>query len=184
MDIAREILEDAITLLAAKLPRKLTRTGLVKLLYLVDLRSWERRGRPLTQLRWIWHNYGPYAAEITEAVADLEGNNELHVEAVRNAYGSIVYRIHSGPKASLYGVLSDEDKQLIADVVTEFGTYTPSTLTMLTYQTVPIDNARMRFAPLDFSMYALDDTRPAPFIPDVSKPPSPKMDQSWIPSDA
>ena len=138
---ARAILEDTITLLAASLPRKLTRTGLVKLLYLVDLRSWERRCRPLTYLGWIWHNYGPYASEITEAVGDLEGNNELQVEAVRNAYGSIVYRIHSGEKASLCGILSDEDKRLIDDVVKEFGTYTPSMLTMLTYQTAPIETA-------------------------------------------
>src|SRR5947209_16008599 len=126
MQNARAILEDTITILAAGLPRRLTRTGLVKLLYLIDLRSWERRGRPLTELRWIWHNYGPYSPEITEAVGDLEGNNELRVEATLNGYGSTVYRIHSGPKASLYGVLSDEDERLIQDVVKEFGTHSPS----------------------------------------------------------
>jgi uncharacterized protein YwgA len=183
MGNAREILEDTITLLAAQVPRRLTRTGLVKLLYLVDLRSWERRGRSLTKVQWIWHNYGPYSAEITETVGDLEGNDELQVEAVRNAQGSIVYRIRSGPKASLYGILTDEDKLLIDSVLKEFGTYTPTTLTTLTYQTPPIENAQTRFEPLDFSLYASNDSRPDAFVPDATKPPSPKMDQSWTPTD-
>jgi hypothetical protein len=36
-------------------PSKLTRTSLVKLLYFVNLRNWERSGEPLTNVKWRWH---------------------------------------------------------------------------------------------------------------------------------
>lgn len=164
------VLEDVVTLLAIHCPRPLTRTSLVKLLYFVDLRSWERRGHPLTDLHWIWHHYGPYTREITPVVAELESNDELTVEEALNTHGSVIYRIQPGPRIGLYGVLSEDDRVIVDDVVNEFGAATPSLLTELSYQTEPIERAQARGDSLDFSIYTAAEEQVRPFVPDRTRP--------------
>lgn len=179
MSTTSAVLEDTVTLLVSKYRRQLTRTGLMKLLYFVDLRSWERRGQGLTGLHWIWHYYGPYTKEVTEIVADLEGHEELNVKAVLKSGGDVIYRIHSGPNAGLYGALSEEERVIIEDVLQTFGHFTPNVLTELSYHTEPLIRAEARGDSLDFSMYASDGSQPAPFTPDPGLPRSPKMDPRW-----
>ena len=43
----------------------LTKTKLVKLLYLIDLIFYRRFRSTLTQVRWFYHLYGPYSYERT-----------------------------------------------------------------------------------------------------------------------
>jgi uncharacterized phage-associated protein len=181
MDEPRRRIEDAITVLVAGSPAGLTRTSLVKLLYFVDLRGWERLGRPVTALRWTWHHYGPYADEIFDVVGELEVADEVTVSMSANYFGSPEYRIASGRAAGLYRALSGDDEAIIADVLRQFGSLSPSMLTRYSYQTPPIIEAQQRGEELEFSMYASVD-KPPDFVPDPSAAASPKMDSSWMKS--
>ena len=63
----------------------LSKTALVKLVYLVDVEYWRRCGRPVTGLEWRFHHYGPYAAELDR---EIDGNPLFLVHGSRKTgYG-------------------------------------------------------------------------------------------------
>lgn len=47
----------------------LTRTPLIKLLYLIDVEYYRATGHELTGIDWIFYKYGPYAFELEEALS-------------------------------------------------------------------------------------------------------------------
>jgi uncharacterized phage-associated protein len=53
--------------------RPLTRTKLVKLIYLCDLDAVENFNRPLTSVQWKSYYYGPYSSDVVEAADALDG---------------------------------------------------------------------------------------------------------------
>ena len=48
----------------------LSKTALVKLVYLVDVEYWRRYGKSVSGLEWRFHHYGPYAAELDREIDD------------------------------------------------------------------------------------------------------------------
>jgi hypothetical protein len=168
--------EDTITYLLEKTRRPLTRTALVKLLYFADLRSYERRGKAITGLRWIWHNFGPFSSEVYDVLGSLEFADEATTEVRRNNYGSLEYRIHLGPAAGYNQVLEKPEQDIIDEVVGEFSKINAQRLAELSYYTAPMQNPQIhRGAPLDFHAYELALTRPAPYVLDLSVPRPPRM---------
>jgi Antitoxin SocA-like, Panacea domain len=164
-------LEDTITYLLEKTRLPLTRTALVKLLYFTDLRNYEQRGQPITGLRWIWYNFGPFSSEIYDALGDLESADEVTTEVHRNYYGSPEYRIHLGPAAGYYQVLEESEQAIIDDVVTEFSGIHAQRLAEFSYYTAPMRDPRLkRGAALDFSAYREALPRPVPYALDPSVP--------------
>jgi uncharacterized phage-associated protein len=172
----RRRLEDTVTYLLQTARRPLTRTALVKLLYFADLRSYERRGRPITGLGWIWHNFGPFSSEIYEVLGDLELADEVSVEVRRNYYGSPEYRIHPGPAAGYYQVLEESEQAILDDVIREFSEIQAQRLAELSYYTAPMQDEKLhRGAALDFAAYRKPVTRPGPYNLDNSVPRPPRM---------
>jgi hypothetical protein len=55
----------------------LTRTKLVKLLYLIDVARAEGLGQPITGLRWRFLHYGPYAPELGATLEELEDREAI-----------------------------------------------------------------------------------------------------------
>jgi hypothetical protein len=162
-------LEDSITYLLERSRLPLTRTTLVKLLYFADLRSYESRGKPITGLRWIWHNFGPFSTDIYDVLGYLESADEVATEVRRNYYGSPEYRIHLGPAAGYHQVLGGTERALIDNVVAEFSGINAQRLAELSYYTAPMqDLGLQRGAALDFSAYLKSATRPEPYIIDLS----------------
>jgi uncharacterized phage-associated protein len=174
----RQRLEDAITLVVENSPRTLTRTGLVKLLYFIDLRSWEQWRQPLTGLNWTWHYYGPFSEEIAEVMGDMEASGELTIAAHQSYFGTPEYQIELGDEAALYPALSPDEEQLLKQVVSEFGQYPASTLARLSYQTDPMETVERRGDRLDFEKYASGSPSILPFVPDPHADPSSKMASS------
>jgi hypothetical protein len=136
----RRTLEDAITLIAATCQRsgyELTRTKLVKLLYFVDVRAWERSGRVLTGVDWMWHNYGPYSAEIVSTCDRMATHDEISIKMTSNFYGSPQYRITTVTEGYYQrpevGVV-----ELVREVVAEFGNKPPAKIGDLSYETIPM----------------------------------------------
>jgi uncharacterized phage-associated protein len=175
----RERLEDAITCLVAHAKSPLTRTVLVKLLYFGDLRSFERRGRPITGLPWIWHHFGPFSSEIYETLGTLESRDEVSIDVRRTYYGNPEYRIHPGPASGYYEVLDGADMEMLIEVVAEFGRFPPQRLAELSYYTTPMLDAKLRRGErLDFSAYTRASQRPQPYRLDPSVGPPERMSNS------
>jgi hypothetical protein len=56
-----------------------TKTKLLKYLYLFDLETYRRTGRALTGFEWIFHLYGPWAPQYDGLYADLVRSGGLRV---------------------------------------------------------------------------------------------------------
>jgi Protein of unknown function (DUF4065) len=67
------MLEALILYFVFKTKGFITKTQLVKFLYLADLYSVKWTGQQLTQLDWCYYNYGPWDEEINFALDRLEG---------------------------------------------------------------------------------------------------------------
>lgn len=164
-------LEDAITYILERSRLPLTRTALVKLLYFTDLRSYELRGKPITGLPWIWHNFGPFSTDIYDSLGYLESADEVTTEVRRNYYGSLEYRIHPGVSAGYHQVLAGKERSIIDDVVTEFSGINGQRLAELSYYTVPMQDEKLhRGDYLDFSAYGSTATRPKPYALNLASP--------------
>jgi hypothetical protein len=58
----------------------LTRTKLVKLLYLVDVETWRIERQLLTKLEWRFYHYGPYAFDLQAVLDQIEGHQVVSKE--------------------------------------------------------------------------------------------------------
>lgn len=164
-------LEDSITYLLERSRLPLTRTTLVKLLYFADLRSYESRGKPITGLRWIWHNFGPFSVDIYDTLGYLESASEVATEIRRNYYGSPEYRVHLGPAAGYHQVLGDTERAIIDNVIAEFSGINAQRLAELSYYTAPMKDPHLqRGTALDFSAFMNPAARPEPYVIDLSVP--------------
>jgi hypothetical protein len=140
MNEATLSLEDTIAMLAAHARHQgvtLTRTKLVKLLYLLDVRAWETIGRTLTGVEWIWHHYGPYSPTVVEVCKRMSSTGELEAEETSNFFGSPEYRVRSANEA-YYRDHSPVFMALARQIIAEFGRFAPSMIGDLTYETEPM----------------------------------------------
>ena len=71
----------------------ITKTQLVKFLYLADLYSVKWRGEPLTQLDWYYYNHGPWHEDIDAALNQMNGK-----EIIKKSDGQKI-RIQLGDEA-------------------------------------------------------------------------------------
>jgi hypothetical protein len=69
----KTMLESLILYFVYKTKGFITKTQLVKFLYLADLYSVKWTGKQLTELNWYYYNYGPWDEEIDTALKKLEG---------------------------------------------------------------------------------------------------------------
>ncbi len=97
-------------------PTKLGSTKLNKALWLSDLRSYYRFGRPITSARYVKRQYGPVPSSIMPVLRELQQDGVLTVETVDH-FGKpkrefIVHRVASSD------FLSPEEEQIVNDTVT------------------------------------------------------------------
>lgn len=71
------MLEKLILYFVCKTRGHITKTQLVKFLYLADLYSVKWTGRQLTELDWCYYTYGPWEQGIDEALNSMEKSIEL-----------------------------------------------------------------------------------------------------------
>ena len=156
---AQQALEDAITLLAKLADGKgyvLNRVKLAKLLYFLDLQSWEETGRLMTGVEWQWLDHGPYAGSIPAATTRMSKQGELEVRELGTNFGNTEYRIR--PTRPQYFV--EPGSHIIAlatKVVDEYGAYTAKALKNLSYETEPmlrVQKQGKRGDPLEFPIRA------------------------------
>ncbi len=125
--------------------RPLYRTGLVKLVYLVDYTFFRMYGRTLTGLTYMWDQYGPNAignAVLSEA--DLLVNKGLVILTEEpNIYGSLsyLYRLDVGGEREL-PALTAEATAVIDDVVGKYGRLPLQRLVAASKATEPFKAAR------------------------------------------
>ena len=124
----------------------LTRTKLIKLLYLLDVERVSTRREPLTGAEWIFFHYGPWAAELSETIKAMEGTSLI----AEPYYGSTLYRF--APDAPDGADWPAGTKMTIDHTVDEWGGVELNELLDHVYfHTGPMIDAK-RGEPLDMSL--------------------------------
>ena len=121
---------------------RLTRTQLVKLLYLADLDYYYQDGETLTGLDYAYYYYGPYNATIVEAANELIGDRITFERGVRR--DGTEYYVYS---PGLFGAdpmpLSSAAKAILDAVATKWGRVPLQALLDYVYsETGPMKKAR------------------------------------------
>jgi hypothetical protein len=138
-------LTDAITYVvhryAAMQPgRPLTRTKLVKYLYLCDLKAVEKQGRPLTAINWQSYYYGPFSSEVIAAAEGCDGRTI--VERIGSqANGQPYYWYDPIGRKTGEESLGADERSICDAVLDEFAGLPLPQLLARVYDTEPYKNA-------------------------------------------
>jgi hypothetical protein len=95
-----------------------TKTALVKFLYLADVES-VRMGMPrITSLSWVLYRYGPYAFEIDDAISHIEGQGIDELTGI-----SALGRFYKGyrPSGTEAPQIPPEDRGILLRVLDRWG---------------------------------------------------------------
>jgi len=97
-----------------------SKTKLVKLLYLLDLKAIKELGRTLTGVKFKSYFYGPYSDEIDEVLNYLEELGFISIDKNFSFYTGkeyIVYKLNNVPN---FNALTFEEKNFIRDVIKNY----------------------------------------------------------------
>lgn len=79
------MLEKLIHYFVYKTKGYITKTQLVKFIYLADLYSVKWTGKQLTELHWYYYNYGPWQDDIDTTLNQMEGK-----EIIQESQGEVI----------------------------------------------------------------------------------------------
>lgn len=136
----------------------LTKTQVVKLLYLAEVEFYREQGERLTDLDWLFYHYGPYALEIDTLlnekkfeVEKKETKSEREVQLYKIAEPVAKYSTHVDAKVSL----------MIKRIVGEWGNKPLEELLDFVYfETEPMQAVERRGDRLDFSTISREPIPP------------------------
>lgn len=134
--------------------KRVSRTQIVKLVYLADNLFYESTGRTITGTQYIWDHYGPNALDDSIAIAAdrLVGEGEV-CRVVGSYQGNHTYNywVEDSPATwrRVASALSDGESQIVRDIAKKYGRYNASDLAALSKKTKPFENAK-RYEILQF----------------------------------
>lgn len=131
--------EKLIWLLSAYRSEGILATQLAKLLYLIDLRFAQERGRTLTGAEWRYHHFGPYPFEMETVVQALEEKDLLFRRESTTIDGERTYHLHyARPGLDYRGLFDSDDQTLVFEQLVRYGSLDADMLTEVAYNTVPM----------------------------------------------
>lgn len=131
----------------ALLGKRVSRTQIVKLVYLADNLFYESAGRAITGTQYVWDHYGPNSVGDVIAVTIDQLVVEGQVRRVVGSYkGSHTFNYWvRDPQATwreIASMLSDGERQIVRDIARKYGRYNASDLAALSKKTKPFENAK------------------------------------------
>jgi hypothetical protein len=148
MNSPKNILLQIITEAENKNP-SFGKTCLVKLLYLVEVEYYREFGTRLTDLRWVFYHYGPYALELDSILAENEFEKEVFTTKTEREV--IHYKI-AEPLAHYSNYVDTKLSLIVKKVVgTWAGKKLNELLDYVYFETEPMEAVRQRGDILDFS---------------------------------
>lgn len=142
------------------------RTALTKLVYLVDVEHCRRYGKQATGLKWRFHHYGPYAAELDEDVraSGLYVDEDVFSGKVGNRPVSGYRYRRAGDWQEIHRAFNSRYdasvKRCVDNVVEQWGLDSlPKILDYVYFETEPMQDAK-RGEYLDFSKIQIEPPIP------------------------
>lgn len=131
----------------ALLDKRVSRTQIVKLVYLADNLFYESTGRTITGNQYVWDHYGPNSLGdvISNTTDELVGEGEV-CRVVGSYKGSHTYNYWVSDARTTWrniaSALSEGERQIVLEVVRKYGRYNASDLARLSKKTKPFEDAR------------------------------------------
>ncbi len=133
------------------------RTALTKLVYLIDVEHYRRHGKQATELRWQFHHYGPFAAELQSDIQSLglyADEEQFSGKSGNRQVSGYSYR-RTGDWREIQGAFNAcydrSAKQCVDKVVEQWGLESlPTILDYVYFETEPMQDVK-RGDLLDFS---------------------------------
>lgn len=131
--------------------RYISKTKLIKILYIIDLFHYRKENNQLTEIEWVYYKFGPYAFDYDDRlraskVETLEEDKEENHDAVliKPLDDQAIYE-------QLQEKISFDAKTLVRNVLSDFSKYELSEiLEYIYFETEPMLNASCRGEKLDF----------------------------------
>lgn len=86
-----ERLEQLLAFFVAHFPRTLTRTEIVKLVYLFEYHYTQLYGTSYCDISFARHNYGPHCAQVVQSLSYLQDQNAISILDSANYFGAPTY---------------------------------------------------------------------------------------------
>ena len=138
-----EKLKAIIFKIVRRLPYNITRTKLVKLLYLIDLYYAKSKNRSLTGLTYRSYYFGPYSGQIINAINQLKGYEiEEYSNISLDGREYYLYRPGMNPRWQSPPALEYEEEKVIDQVISEHGDKSLDEILKYVYNTEPYKSCR------------------------------------------
>ncbi len=132
--------QNLIRRILADLDHPVYKTSLVKLTYLVDYFHIRQTGRSVTDIRWVWDNFGPNGsrneivkeADALVAAGDIESNSAPEGDTAR------FYRSRNDSQVTYSPIL----EAIIGEVLTNYAPLSVEELKQESKRTLPFQNSR------------------------------------------
>lgn len=118
-------------------------TSLMKLSYLVDLVAIKQGKNKISDFEYIRYNYGPFDKKIYKYLEQLEKNNIIREGSNISSTGDEFVTYHVMKKNNIaFDKISEDEKDIIDEVLESLDGYGTKALTELTYRTKPMKKIR------------------------------------------
>jgi uncharacterized phage-associated protein len=122
--------------------KSLGRTQLMKLAYLADHEARRYLGRPLSDMSYYWHFFGPYDDQILSTIKSLGEKDVVQESTIVYPTGQKGFEYKSGTAAQVTTTLSPIEIQVLHFVCSAFADMKLSTLLSdVVYETAPMKAA-------------------------------------------
>lgn len=136
------ITEQIIAYIVEKLSGKVTKTQLLKLIYLADFESVKYSGNQLSEIKWFYHHYGPYDKSLDKRLQLLEKEKFIKVEQKnKKSHPDEIYFVYQATDKRINNDFSPVQKDILETIINQFGSFTLSSLLDYVYHTSPMQGA-------------------------------------------
>lgn len=137
-----DVLKETILYVISSIDGNVSRTRIVKLLYLIDFFSLANLGSKVTKVNYNYYYYGPYSESIIECVDELKRHGDLQEFVIQNSFGNNSYLYEVTKRHSeIQGLTGSPEKLAIIDrVIRDFSRMDFKQLLGFVYSTPPIED--------------------------------------------
>ena len=135
--------EQLIDYIIQNLSGKITKTQLVKLIYLVDLESVRFTGTQASDIKWKFHHYGPYDENLDGRLKKLEKNSIITVQQKsKKDHPDDIYFLYQHTGKEMKYEFEPMKKQIIDTILSQYGSFTLDALLKYVYETEPMRKSK------------------------------------------
>lgn len=114
-------------------------TSLIKLSYLIDLAAVRKLGQKISEFEYIRYNYGPFDPKVYANLNELQKDGLVISVSHYTNYGeNVLFKMNAEDADS--SMLSEPEKELIADMLSSLKGYGARMLTDIAYATQPMQS--------------------------------------------